>query len=50
LDVQIIFLTVRRILTRQGLQVDPGAAMLDLDEERRRQSLGELQSSGNGRQ
>ncbi len=35
LDVWILLLTVWHIFTRQGLRVDPGACMLDLDEERR---------------
>ena len=35
LDLSIIFKTVGRVLTRQGLQSDPGATMLDFDEERR---------------
>lgn len=34
LDVQILLMTVWRLLTRQGLRVDPRASMLDLDEER----------------
>jgi sugar transferase EpsL len=36
LDVKILFLTVWRSLTRHGLRVDPGATMIDFDEERKR--------------
>lgn len=35
LDAQILFLTIWRVASRQGLRVDPGALMLDLDEERK---------------
>ena len=35
-DLRILFITAGRVVTRQGLQVDPGASMLDFDEERRR--------------
>jgi len=35
LDLWILFRTVVVVLTREGLQVDPGAVALDLDEERR---------------
>ncbi|MBI5034850.1 MAG: sugar transferase [Chloroflexi bacterium] len=35
LDLKIIMQTVGSVLTRQGLQVDPGSTMRDLDEERR---------------
>jgi lipopolysaccharide/colanic/teichoic acid biosynthesis glycosyltransferase len=35
LDLSILFKTVGRVVTRQGLQSDPGAAMLDFDVERR---------------
>ncbi len=38
LDLKILFMTVRGVLARRGLQVDPGAAMLDFDEERRRRA------------
>jgi lipopolysaccharide/colanic/teichoic acid biosynthesis glycosyltransferase len=34
-DIWIMGLTVWRVLTQQGLQVDPGASMLDFDVERR---------------
>ena len=34
-DIKILFLTLRQIVTRHGLQVDPGAVMLNFDEERR---------------
>jgi len=35
LDLYILLLTVVRVLRRQGMQVDPGATMLDFDQERR---------------
>lgn len=35
LDAQILFLTIWQVASRQGLRVDPGAVMLDLDEERK---------------
>ena len=35
LDLRILVLTLQRVVTRQGLQVDPGSVMLDFDEERR---------------
>ncbi|MBI4508408.1 MAG: sugar transferase [Deltaproteobacteria bacterium] len=35
LDLKILFLTPWRVFRRDGLKVDPGAAMLDFDEERR---------------
>jgi lipopolysaccharide/colanic/teichoic acid biosynthesis glycosyltransferase len=35
LDIQIIFITIWRVITRRGLRVDPGANMLDFDEERK---------------
>ena len=35
LDVRILLLTVHRVITKQGFQVDPAEVMLDLDEERR---------------
>ena len=38
LDIKILFLTLIRVLTRHGLQVDAPSAMPDLDEQRR-QSL-----------
>lgn len=38
LDVRIMLLTVWRVIDRRGLQVDPGATMLDFDEERRRRA------------
>lgn len=50
LDLHIVFLTFWRIVTRQGMQVDPGAVMLDLDEERRRRFQGKSRSSLNGGQ
>jgi lipopolysaccharide/colanic/teichoic acid biosynthesis glycosyltransferase len=34
-DLKILFLTVLRVLMRHGVRSDPGATMLDLDEERR---------------
>lgn len=34
-DLRIMFMTIWRVVKRQGLQVDPGATMLDFDEERR---------------
>lgn len=40
LDMEIIARTVLGVLARRGLQVDPGAAMLDFDEERRRRGTG----------
>lgn len=39
LDFKILFLTVARVLQRNGVQVDPGAVMLDFDEERRQRKL-----------
>jgi sugar transferase EpsL len=36
LDVKILILTVWRAVTRHGLRVDPGATMIDFDEERKR--------------
>jgi lipopolysaccharide/colanic/teichoic acid biosynthesis glycosyltransferase len=42
LDMWILVLTIWRILTRHGLRVDPGANMLDLDEERRDRLQGDL--------
>jgi lipopolysaccharide/colanic/teichoic acid biosynthesis glycosyltransferase len=35
LDFKILVMTVLRVVQRDGLQVDPGAAMLDLDEQRK---------------
>jgi lipopolysaccharide/colanic/teichoic acid biosynthesis glycosyltransferase len=35
LDLRILFTTLWRVLGREGLQVDPGSVMLDLDVERR---------------
>ncbi|MCU0501379.1 MAG: sugar transferase [Anaerolineae bacterium] len=35
LDLRILFTTLWRVLGREGLQVDPGSVMLDLDAERR---------------
>ena len=35
LDIKILFLTLIRVLTRHGLQVDAPSAMPDLDEQRR---------------
>lgn len=40
LDMAIIARTVLGVLTRRGLQVDPGATMLDFDEERRKRGTG----------
>jgi lipopolysaccharide/colanic/teichoic acid biosynthesis glycosyltransferase len=37
LDLKILAMTVLRVVRRDGLQVDPGAVMLDLDEQRKRQ-------------
>lgn len=42
LDVRILLVTVWYSLTRQGLRVDPGASMLDFDEERRSRPHGDL--------
>lgn len=39
LDLEIIARTVLGVLARRGLQVDPGATMLDFDEERRRRGV-----------
>jgi lipopolysaccharide/colanic/teichoic acid biosynthesis glycosyltransferase len=39
LDLRILLLTVWRVLSRDGLRIDPGATMLDFDEERRRSEL-----------
>jgi lipopolysaccharide/colanic/teichoic acid biosynthesis glycosyltransferase len=36
LDLRIMIWTLRPVVDRRGLQVDPGATMLDFDEERRR--------------
>lgn len=36
LDIQILFSTLINVFTKRGVQVDPGAVMLDFDEERRR--------------
>lgn len=38
-DLKILFQTVWRVVRREGLQVDPGAVMLDFDEERRRAGM-----------
>ncbi len=35
LDIRILFLTLWRVFQRDGVQVDPGAVMLDFDEERK---------------
>lgn len=35
LDIRILLMSVQRVFTRTGLQVDPSATMLDFDEERR---------------
>jgi lipopolysaccharide/colanic/teichoic acid biosynthesis glycosyltransferase len=35
LDAKILLLTVHRVITKRGFQVDPGAVMLSLDEERK---------------
>ncbi len=40
LDLKILWLTLWRVITRQGLQVDPGTTMLNLDEERSRRQKG----------
>jgi lipopolysaccharide/colanic/teichoic acid biosynthesis glycosyltransferase len=37
LDLKILGMTLLQVVRREGLQVDPGAAMLDLDEQRKRQ-------------
>jgi lipopolysaccharide/colanic/teichoic acid biosynthesis glycosyltransferase len=42
LDLKILLLTMQRVLTRQGLQVNPGIKMLDFDEERRRRTEDKL--------
>jgi lipopolysaccharide/colanic/teichoic acid biosynthesis glycosyltransferase len=34
-DIRILFLTLWRVFQRDGVQVDPGAVMLDFDEERK---------------
>ena len=36
LDLHIMLLTLWHVISQHGLQVDPGATMLDFDEERRR--------------
>lgn len=36
-DVKILWRTVGKVLTRDGLQVDPGSTLLNLDDERRSQ-------------
>lgn len=36
LDVKILLSTLKKVFVRDGVQVDPGTTMLDLDEERRR--------------
>jgi len=38
-DLSIIFKTLERIVSKKGLQEDPGAVMLDFDEERRRRAI-----------
>lgn len=35
LDVKLLFQTLARVFQRRGIQADPGAVMLDFDEERR---------------
>jgi lipopolysaccharide/colanic/teichoic acid biosynthesis glycosyltransferase len=35
MDITILFKTALTVFTHRGLQVDPGATMLDFDEERR---------------
>lgn len=35
LDIRILFLTLWRVFQRDGVQIDPGAVMLDFDEERK---------------
>lgn len=37
LDMKIILLTLKQVLTHEGIQEDPGAAMLDFDVERQRE-------------
>ena len=39
LDIRILACTVWRVLWRRGVQIDPGAVMLDFDEERRRAGM-----------
>lgn len=39
LDAKILLMTAQRVISRKGLQVDPGAVMLDFDEERRRRGF-----------
>lgn len=38
-DVKIVFRTLRKVVTRDGLRVDPGASMLDFDVERQQQGV-----------
>lgn len=45
-DIRILVLTVKKVLMRQGLQVNPGAVMLDFDVQRQqRASEFELENS-----
>ena len=44
LDLRILLTTVWRVFTRHGVQVDPGSAMLNFDEDRRRS----LRDNSNG--
>ena len=37
-DIRILFLTLWRVFQRDGVQIDPGAVMLDFDEERKGRS------------
>lgn len=39
-DIKILYLTLVRVISRGGVQVDPGSVMLDLDEERKNKYLG----------
>lgn len=40
LDLRILFATLRKVIVREGVQVDTGTTMLDFDEERRRAAQG----------
>jgi lipopolysaccharide/colanic/teichoic acid biosynthesis glycosyltransferase len=46
LDLKILALTLWRVLTRHGHQVNPGATMLDFDEERRTRSAEPVRDTG----
>ena len=39
LDLWILSLTAWRVIRRQGMRVDPGASMLDFDEQRQRRDI-----------